>query len=671
MKESKPLVSELLIEMDLPNAIPTLSLAEKENLAKEIRQTLIHVAAKNGGHLAPSLGVVELTIALATVFNPARDHVVWDVGHQCYAWKLLTGRAKDFHTLRQFDGIAGYPKISESPMYDSFGVGHASTSISAALGIAMARDLKESSKSIIPAAEGNTPEISQKESSQDGGEHVIAVIGDGALTGGMAFEALNQAGGLKKKMIVILNDNEMSISDNVGALSQFLSRNLANKKYMKFKKETGELLKSIPKIGNFLYDVAEKGEKSFKAFFTPGMLFEAFDFSYIGPVDGHDFEQLERHLAMAKELSRPVLLHVRTKKGNGYPPAENNPSRFHRTPGFEPETGLVFPPPVSNQPKGPGFTKIFGSSICKLAAEDKRIVAISAAMPDGTGLGDFRTRFPDRFIDTGICEEHAVTFAAGMATRGFKPVVAIYSTFMQRAVDQVIHDVCIQNLPVVFCLDRAGIVGEDGPTHHGCFDLSFLRAIPNMHVLAPRDEADLPNVLYTALHLNAPVALRYPPFPTRSEATPSDDFKLIPLGQGEMLIEPRNTKKVCVIGVGHRLHPCREAVEQMSAEGRDGIALFDARWIRPLPEEQLRQIVSEYKNLFIVEENVKAGGFSSAILEFLNDNELIQDLNIKRIGLPDDRFVEHGSVRQLRETCGLDVNSLTDSLRDFWDKVCG
>ena len=638
-------ISEKLLSLDLPSAIPALSIEEKKNLAKDIRDTLVNVVAKNGGHLAPSLGVVELTLAILSVFDPAKDHIVWDVGHQSYAWKLLTGRAKEFHTLRKLDGLAGYPKISECPEYDRFGVGHASTSISAALGMAMTRDLNGTN------------------------EQSIAIIGDGALTGGMAFEALNQAGGLGKKMIVILNDNEMSISHNVGALSQFLSRNLSKKKYMSFKNKVGKMLKSIPRIGDFLYKVVDRGEKSFKTFFTPGMLFEAFQFTYIGPLDGHDIEQLIRHLSIAKELEKPILLHVRTKKGYGYAPAENNPSRFHRTPGFEPETGLVLPPPLSNEPKGPGFTKVFGDTLCKLASTDEKIVAISAAMPDGTGLGEFRQKFPERFIDTGICEQHSVTFAAGMASRGYKPVVAIYSTFMQRAYDQVIHDVCIQNLPVVFCLDRAGLVGEDGPTHHGAFDLTFLRSIPNMHVIAPRDEADLPNALYTALQLNAPVALRYPPMPSRSDVVLSDEFTLLKVGEGEMLIEPKKEKKICVIAAGHRVHPCREAIEAVSAEGKKGIALFDARWVRPLPEKQLKQIVSQYKGILIVEENIRAGGFSSAVLEFLSDNNLLQGLTIKRLGLPDNHFVEHGPVRELRKTCGLDLESLTHTLRDFWEEM--
>lgn len=638
------LIAQSLLRLESPSEVATMTLQEKLLLANDIRSTLINVVSKNGGHLAPSLGVVELTIALLAIFNPVKDHIVWDVGHQSYAWKLLTGRAKNFDTLRTFGGIAGYPKIKEAPLYDRFGVGHASTSISVALGLAMARDLNGTN------------------------EQSIAIIGDGALTGGMAFEALNQAGGLDKKMIVILNDNGMSISNNVGALSQFLSRNLSKQSYLRFRDKTGNFLKSIPKVGNFLHRTAIYGEKSFKTFFTQGMLFEAFHFHYIGPVDGHDIEQLERHLKMAKDIDKPVLLHVRTKKGNGYAPAENNPSRFHRTPCFEPETGLVLPPPASDKPKGPGFTKTFGSTLCTLASIDKRIIAITAAMPDGTGLAEFRQKFPDRFIDAGICEAHATTFAAGMASRGYKPVVAIYSSFMQRAYDQIIHDVCIQNLPVVFCLDRAGLVGEDGPTHHGSSDLTFMRSIPNMHVIAPRDEADLKNALYTALKLDVPIALRYPPFPSDAEVHVSEDFQQLTVGVGEMLIEPQ-IKDLCVISIGHRAHTNFAAIKALMEEGKHNIGLFDARWVSPLPEAHILEIAKTYKGLLIIEENTRAGGFSSAILEFLSDNNALQNLRIKRVGLPEDSFVEHGSVAQLRQECGFDKANIQRTILDFWQEL--
>ena len=629
-----------LLDENLPHSIRQMDLAEKERLARDIRQTIIQVVAKNGGHLAPSLGVVELTLALLSVFNPSRDHIIWDVGHQCYPWKLLTKRAKDFKTLRQFGGLSGFPKRSESPEFDRFGGGHASISISAGLGMAMARDLNDTD------------------------ENIVSVIGDGALTGGMAFEALNQAGGLHKRMIVVLNDNEMSISRNVGALSQFLSRNLAHKRFLNFKDSTGNFLKSIPKIGETLYNIADKGEKSLKTLFTQGMIFEALGFNYIGPIDGNNLEELIRHLEIAKEAEKPILLHIRTKKGLGYPPAENNPSRFHRVPGFEPETGLV-PTPKINAEQGPGFTKIFGTSLCELASEDKKIIAVCAAMPDGTGLGEFRSRFPERFIDAGICEEHAVTFAAGMATRGLKPVVAIYSTFLQRAYDQIIHDVCLQNLPVVFCLDRAGLVGEDGASHHGVFDLTYLRSIPNMTVLAPRDEEDLPDCLYTALQLNSPVAIRYPAMPTHAKIAKHEGFKLLETGKGDMLIEAEQ-KDVCVLAVGHRVHPCKTAIKALPNKN---ISLFDARWISPVPEEQLKKLAAAYKGLVVVEENCRAGGFSSACLEFLADNDLLGACKILRIGLPDNTFAEHGPVEELRKAYGIDTESLGKQFANFADTI--
>lgn len=630
-----------LQDENLPHSIKNLTLEEKKQLAHDIRQTIIQVVAKNGGHLAPSLGVVELTLALLTVFDASKDHIIWDVGHQCYPWKLLTKRAKRFHTLRQLHGIAGFPKISESPEFDRFAGGHASISISAGLGMAMARDLNGTD------------------------ENVISVIGDGALTGGMAFEALNQAGGLNKRMIVVLNDNGMSISHNVGALSQFLSRNLAHKNFLNFKEATGDFLKRIPKIGETLYNIADKGEKSFKTFFTQGMIFEALGFNYIGPIDGNNLEELIRHLEIAKEAEKPILLHIRTKKGLGYPPAENNPSRFHRVPGFEPETGLV-PTPTINAEQGPGFTKIFGASLCELASQDKKIVAVCAAMPDGTGLGEFRSRFPDRFIDVGICEEHAVTFAAGMATRGLKPVVCIYSTFLQRAYDQLIHDVCLQNLPVVFCLDRAGLVGEDGASHHGVFDLTYLRSIPHMKVLAPRDESDLPDCLYTALQLGSPVAIRYPAMPTHAKIAPHAEYKLLETGKGEMLVEAEK-KDVCVVAVGHRVHTCKDAIKSLTKY--HNISLFDARWVSPVPRTQLTELVQTYKGIIFVEENCRAGGFSSACLEFLADTELLSSCKILRLGVPADDFAEHGPVEELRKVYGLDFESLAKQFAEFADNL--
>lgn len=656
----------LLASLHLPDDIPELPLSEKTALAQEVREVILKVVSENGGHLAPSLGVVELTIALLSAFHPARDAVVWDVGHQSYPWKLLTGRAEQFDTLRRYGGISGFPRRAESP-YDAFGVGHASTSLSAALGMAVARDLR------------------------GGDEHVVAVIGDGALTGGMAFEALNQAGDMGKRLIVILNDNSMSISKSVGALSRFLhgkprayravfrndgppaslslflSRNLLSSQMIKVKQGMAKMMLAIPGIGHRLLDMAQQGEISFKTFFTPGMLFEAFRFNYIGPINGHDIGQLVRHLEAAKKLDLPVLLHVRTRKGKGYPPAEADPEHFHGVSGFDPDTGHPLPPP-SDEPQGPGFSCAFGESLIKLAETDPHIVAITAAMPDGTGLSGFRDRYPDRFVDVGICEEHAVTFAAGLAAKGFRPVVAVYSTFLQRAYDQIIHDVCLQNLPVILCLDRAGLVGEDGPTHHGAFDLTWLRAVPNLTIIAPRDEADLRNALYTALRLDRPVALRYPRGHSRLVHTllaeedicaPPAKFTYLSPGSGDMLIPGED--RVCVLAVGHRVLPCIEAAELAARRTGRQAAVFDARWIKPLPEAQILTLAKSYDAFLVVEESSRLGGFSSAVLELLADNNALGRLMVRRLGLP-DQFVPHGAVRKLRADLGLNVEGIASAI---------
>ncbi len=643
-----PLLSRLCAADALPAGIADLSLEEKYALAQELRDEIISVVAHNGGHLAPSLGVVELTLALLSVFDAKTDPIIWDVGHQSYPWKILTGRADRFDTLRRYGGISGFPRRSESP-YDYFGVGHASTSISAALGMAVARALK------------------------GGTEHVVAVIGDGALTGGLALEALNQAGGMGKRLIVILNDNGMSISKNVGAISLFLSRNLSRHGVMRIKNRVGDVMRSVPKVGDWLLDTVRRGETSFKSFFTPGMLYEAFGINYIGPVDGHDIAKLERHLEAAKVLDMPVLLHVRTQKGRGYTPAEENPSRFHGISRFDLQTGeSLSPPPPSDDYSGPGFTPAFAAALCQLAENDERIVAITAAMPDGTGTSMFQARFPSRFIDVGICEEHAVTLAAGLAARGMRPVVAIYSTFLQRAYDQIIHDVCLQHLPVTFCLDRAGLVGEDGPTHHGAFDLSWLRAVPGLSVVAPRDELDLRNCLATALSLNAPVALRYPR--GRSERLPAEirekcqqgdtpDFIPLPPGEGELTLRG---KDVCVMAVGLQVHMAEEAARRIEAESGRRVSVFDARWIKPLPEKQILDLARNHRALLLVEENTRMGGFSSAVLELLADNDLLDGKIIRRATLPDD-FVPHGSCEQLRSLTGLDTQHLYTLISSMLD----
>lgn len=602
-----------------PAQVAALSESELERLADEVRRRIIDVVAHNGGHLAPSLGVVELTLALFSTFDLNRDKLIWDVGHQAYAHKLLTGRADRFHTLRLLDGLSGFPRMAESP-YDHFGVGHSSTSISAALGMALARDLSGLR------------------------HHVLAIIGDGSLTAGEAFEGLNLAGHMGRRLIVVLNDNEMSISPNVGALSLFLSRTLSRRWVRQTRREVLKFLRSIPRIGQKLALYAMRGEWSFKSFFTPGMLFEAFRFTYIGPVDGHDLPALRRHLQMAAAVEDgPVLLHVRTRKGKGYSPAEKNPTQYHGVGLFTPETGL----PVASASL-PTFTRVFSNTLVELAEQDERIIAITAAMPEGTGTNRFRERFPERFVDTGICEQHAVTFAAGLASQGYRPALAIYSTFLQRGYDQVVHDVCIQNLPVTFCVDRAGLVGEDGATHHGAFDIAFLRHIPQIRMLAPRDEDMLRHCLKTALNGDGPHALRYPRGAGFGVPLTGEPRLLAP-GVGEVL---RQGEHIAVIAVGNRAHPALEAAALAERELGFSPLVFDPVWLKPLPEAQLADLARRFDRLLIVEEGSLAGGFSSAVLEFLNDQGLLRGQRIRRLGLP-DYFVEHGKQLQLREILGL------------------
>ncbi|MEG2173475.1 MAG: 1-deoxy-D-xylulose-5-phosphate synthase [Desulfovibrionaceae bacterium] len=623
--------SSFLSGLKGPADIAALTNVERVQLAQEVRELIISTVAKNGGHLAPSLGVVELTLALLTVFNADKDKVVWDVGHQSYAWKILTDRAAEFHTLRQLGGISGFPKPTESP-YDHFGVGHSSTSISAALGLAMARDL---------AGEHH---------------HVVAVIGDGSLTAGQAFEGLNLAGHMAKRLIVVLNDNEMSISPNVGALSRFLSRTLSRRWVRQTKKDVLTLLRSIPRIGNDLATYAMRGEWSFKSFFTPGMLFEAFRFNYIGPVDGHDLGALRRHLEMAAAVDdRPVLLHVLTRKGKGYGPAEKDPTHFHGVGGFEPETGLARS--KAGSAGLPSFTATFGKTLLELGRQDERVVAITAAMPEGTGTQAFQETFPQRFVDVGICEQHAVTFAAGLASKGFRPIVAIYSTFLQRSYDQIVHDVCLQNLPVTFCIDRAGLVGEDGPTHHGAFDIAYLRHIPHMHLLAPRDENMLRHALYTATCGSGPCGIRYPRGVGFGVAM-DERLRLLDFARGEVLQEGA---KVAVIAAGNRVHPALEAAHRVQEITGQQAMVFDPIWLKPLPEEQLLDIARRFDHIICIEEGTVCGGFSSAVLELWSDRGVLRGQNIQRLGLP-DAFIEHGATRQLRLHLGLCVEGITETL---------
>ncbi|CCO22451.1 1-deoxy-D-xylulose-5-phosphate synthase [Maridesulfovibrio hydrothermalis] len=624
----------LLQKIKNPAEVKELSKEQLVQLAEELRQCIINTVSKGGGHLAPSLGVIELTLALFSCFDLDKDRLVWDVGHQAYAHKILTGRYENFHTLRQKDGISGFPRMAENS-YDHFGVGHSSTSISAALGMAFASDI-----------EGD-------------GRNCVAVIGDGSMTAGQAFEGLNQAGGMKRKMVVVLNDNEMSISTNVGALSAYLSRKLSHPVMNRFKKDFESLLKQIPKIGDDLAMYAKRGEDSFKSFFTPGMLFESLDFTYLGPIDGHNLQELIDVFEQVKKIDSPVLVHVLTTKGKGYTPAEDNPTYFHGVGSFEPETGRA------KKFKGglPSYTEVFGKTLCKLAEKDDKIVAITAAMPEGTGTSPFREQFPERFVDVGICEQHAVTFAAGLATMGYKPAVAIYSTFLQRSYDQVVHDVCLQNLNVNFFLDRGGLVGADGATHHGVFDISFLRHIPNIVCMAPKDEAELARMIATAIDYDGPAAVRYPRgvgIGTILEENP----RILEIGEGELL---RDGFDGVIITVGSRVWPAIEAVEELDEEFGKAVAVFNTRFIKPLPEKQILELASRFKKILIVEENAKAGGFSSAVIEILVDNNAIDGHEIKRLGIPDE-FIEHGTQQELRGELGIDKNGMKKSMLELLSK---
>ena len=630
---NKSVKKKLLDSVNSPADLKKLTINELERLGSEIRQRIIQTVSKTGGHLAPSLGVVELAIAIHYVFDAPIDKIIWDVGHQAYAHKLLTSRRDRFHTLRSHGGISGFPKRSESP-YDTFDTGHSSTSISVGLGITTAKALKgEKAK-------------------------VIAVIGDGSMTGGMAFEGLNQAGHTEKDLIVVLNDNEMSIAPNVGAFSSFLSRKMAGRRFVNLKRELENFLKSVPGVGENILSLFRKSEDSLITFFTPGMLFEAFKFQYIGPINGHRLDRLIETFNNTLNLKGPVLVHVLTKKGKGYGPAEKNPAHYHGVGSFEVSTGSpskkqVEPPPT--------YTKVFGDTMVDLGGKDERIFAITAAMPEGTGLNDFAEHYPDRFLDVGIAEQHAVTFAAGLATEGFKPVVAIYSTFLQRAFDQIIHDVCLTSLPVVFCLDRGGLVGEDGPTHHGHFDITYLRSLPNMTVMAPKDENELRHMLFSALGYGGPVAIRYP----RGTGTgvPLDpEYHRLNIGEAEVLKEG---KDLVIIAVGSMVYPSIEAADILVKEGISA-GVINCRSVKPL-DKRLADYSQAAGRVLIVEENISQGGLGGAILEFLNDME-ITNLLVKRIGLP-DKFVEHGPVTLLREKYGLDTQGITQKARDLCGKI--
>ncbi len=603
-----------------PRDLKLLTKVQINQLKDELRERIINTVSKTGGHLASSLGVVELTLALNYVFNLPEDKIIWDVGHQCYAHKLLTGRARDFHTLRQYNGISGFPKREES-IYDSFNTGHSSTSISAALGIAKARDLKREKN------------------------NVIAVIGDGALTGGMSFEALNQAGHLKTDMIVILNDNRMSISPNVGALSSYLRKMVTDPKYIERKETAKGFLKQLPMIGKKAPSIAERLEETIRAFTTtPGLLFKELGFNYFGPVDGHNLKDLITALRNIKKIKGPKLLHIVTRKGEGYRPAENNKTKFHGITQFDISSGEKIKC-VNNI----SYTEAFSDMLIKSAKKDQRIVAITAAMANGTGLDEFQQEFPDRFFDVGIAEQHAVTFAAGLATQGLRPVVAIYSTFLQRAYDQIVHDVCLQNLPVIFAIDRAGIVGNDGPTHHGNFDISYLRHIPNLTVMAPKDEDELRHMLKTALQHNGPVAIRYPRGCGLGVKLTND--KKINIGKGEQLT---NGKDILILAVGAMVDKAVQATIELKKQ-KINVTVINSRFIKPLDEKLILSMAKKIKNIITIEENSLQGGFGSAVNELLNKYKI--KANIKNMGLP-DKFIEQGTIPKLREKYGLTKNNI-------------
>ena len=618
-------MAQLLHRIDLPEGLRKLNTLQLEQLAEEIRAMIIHTVSVHGGHLAPSLGTVELTLALYSSFSFPKDKLIWDVGHQAYTHKILSGRRDSFHTLRQRNGITGFPNRSESE-YDAFGVGHASTSLSAASGMAAARDLRKEH------------------------HHVIAVIGDGALTGGEAFEALNHAGDMGRDLIVILNDNEMSIDKNVGAMSAYLSQMRIVPQYNRAKRDVENLIRSIPHIGGKMLRTANSIKDGVRSALVPGGFFEELGFQYVGPLDGHNIQQLREVFVRVKEISGPVLLHVHTKKGKGYAPAETAPEKFHGIGKFDELTGTVEP-----KKDVPSYTSVFGQALSDCAEKDPSLVAVTAAMPAGTGLKEFGKKYPKRFFDVGIAEEHAMTFAAGMAAAGLHPVVALYSTFAQRAYDQLLHDVCLQNLPVTICLDRAGLVGEDGPTHHGAFDFSYLRHMPNMSILAPKDENELRQMFFAAVKHDGPAAIRYPRgaglgVPVHREPEP------LPWGKAEIVKEGRD---IALFAVGSMVKTACQAAELLEKE-QISAAVLNMRFIKPLDKEVLRRYASSAGCIVTCEENALAGGFGSAVAEFFADEGI--QVPLLRIGLPDS-FVEQGTRQELLELCGLTAEAIVEKVK--------
>jgi 1-deoxy-D-xylulose-5-phosphate synthase len=612
-------------------------------LAEEIRREIIEKVSVKGGHLAPNLGVVELTMALHYVFNTPEDLLVWDIGHQAYVHKLLTGRRERFHTIRQFGGLAGYLRREESE-YDVFGASHASTSISAALGLATARDL------------------------QDQHFKVVAVIGDGALTGGMALEAINNAGSLKKNLIIVLNDNEKSISDNVGALHHYLSnvrRMETSPSYRRLREMAKGSIEKLPVVGDKAREAAGRAEMSFKNFVLHtknGMIFEELGIKFFGPFDGHDLPLLLDVFENIKHVEGPVIVQVVTKKGKGWEHAENDSTKWHGPGAFDYATGTI----KKNASDPPTYTEVFANTLVELAEKDKTIVGITAAMAEGTGLKKMHQRIPERYFDVGIAEQHAVTFAAGLAVGGLRPVVAIYSTFLQRAYDQVIHDVCMQDLHVVFAMDRAGVVGEDGPTQHGIFDIAFMRTIPNMKLMAPKDENELRHMLYTAVYMDGPVGLRY----ARGKATgvPLDhDLHTLEIGKAELLspsaLEQAERQDCVILAYGTTVAQAEQAAGELAEDGIH-VAVVNARWAKPLDEELIVRLATGTRRVVTVEDHMVAGGFGSAVLELLESRGLLCTIDMRLIGFP-DRLIEHGAPSILKELYGLTSSHIKDVVREL------
>jgi len=617
-----------LTRIESPQDLKKVPRADLPIVAEELRDYMIAVISKVGGHLASSLGAAELTIALHYTFDAPKDKIVWDVGHQAYGHKILTGRRDRFPTIRQYGGLSGFPVRDESP-YDTFNVAHAGTAISGALGMAVARDLK--------------------------GEdfHVVAVVGDAGLTSGVELEGINNLGTLQKKVLVILNDNKMSISPNVGALAGYLTRIVHGQAYHRLREEVEKMMLRVPRLGPRLWKISRDLVESAKAVLIPGLVFEELGFEYVGPINGHSIEDLLNVLARVKNNPGPTLVHIVTQKGKGYPHAEQLPIKFHGVTQFDVSTGAFHKAPA----QAPSYTSIFGKALCELAEKDSRVVAITAAMSEGTGLNEFSQRFPDRFFDVGIAEQHAVTFATGLACEGMRPVTAIYSTFLQRAFDQVMHDTCLMRAPVTFALDRGGLVGTDGPTHHGLYDLVYLGALPGIVVMAPKDENELRHMLYTAIHADGPAALRYPR--GNGMGVPLDpEFKRLEIGKAEIL---REGSDIAILALGSLVYPCLEAANRLAALGIHA-TVINARFMKPLDEELICCLAAEKQFLVTAEEGTDAGGFGAQVGALLHDRKV--PASILRIAVP-DRIIPHGAPNLLHAKYGLDADGIVEKIKSF------